>query len=58
VEAVPDAFGIEAWGVRPVGPLAVISKKRSLKVSAIELKSVVKLPEEERMGRMTDSRRP
>jgi hypothetical protein len=58
VEAVPNAFGIKAWGVRPIGPLAVISKKRSLKASAIEWKSVVGQPEEERMGWMVVSRRP
>jgi hypothetical protein len=58
VEAVPNAFGMGAWGVETVGPFAVISKNRALKVCAIELKSVVRVPDEERMGWMMDSRRP
>jgi hypothetical protein len=49
---------MKAWGVETVGPFAVISKNRALKVCAIELKSVVGVPEEERMGRMRDSRLP
>jgi hypothetical protein len=60
VEAVPDEFGtsVRAWNAKSVGPLAVISKNRSLKVCTIELKSDVRLPEEERMGWMVASRRP
>jgi hypothetical protein len=52
VEAVLDEFGSSerAWNAESVGPFAVISKKRSLKVRAIELKSVVGVPEEERIG--------
>jgi hypothetical protein len=52
VEAVPDVFGtsVRSWDVETVGPSAVISKKRSLKACAIELKLDAKVPEEERMG--------
>jgi hypothetical protein len=60
VEAVPDEFGISerAWNAKSVGPFAAISKNRFLKVSAIELKSAVRLPVEERMGWMVVSHRP
>jgi hypothetical protein len=60
VEAVPDEFGISvrAWNAESVGPFAVTSKKRALKVCAIEWKSVAGVPEEEMMGRMVVSRRP
>jgi hypothetical protein len=60
VEAVPDEFGTSerAWNAESVGPFAAISKNRSLNVCAIELKSVVGVPEEERMGWMRASRLP
>jgi hypothetical protein len=60
VEAVPDEFGTSerAWIAESVGPSATMLKNLSLKVCAIELKSSVKVPEEERIGWMSVSRRP
>jgi hypothetical protein len=60
VEAVPDVFEISErfWNVETSGPSATMSKNRALKVSAIELKSVVGVPVEERMGWIRVSRLP
>jgi hypothetical protein len=60
VEAVPDVFGTSerAWDVETMGPSDTMLKNRSLKVCAIELKSGVKVPEDETMGWMRVSRRP
>jgi hypothetical protein len=60
VEAVPDEFGTSerAWIAKSVGPSATMLKNLSLKDCAIELKSFVKVPVEERMGWMSVSCRP
>jgi hypothetical protein len=60
VEAVPNVFGTSrrAWDVETVGPSVTMLKNRSRKVCAIELKSGVKVPEDEIMGWMSDSRLP
>jgi hypothetical protein len=60
VEAVPSEFGASerAWDTEPVGLSVTILKNRSLNACAIELKSVVKVPDGEMMGWMSDSRLP
>jgi hypothetical protein len=60
VEAVPDVFGVSesSWNVETSGLSAMISKKHSLKDCAIEWKSDVGVPVEERMGWMRVSCRP